>query len=99
MVAVWSTAVAYSASSNMSLQNPRLTLLSLDNEVVCVLRQFLETESLGNESDTGNDCFLCNITFEQGHYQVGICWKRHVSELRDILILASIALKCCNRIC
>ena len=54
--------------------------------MICALKQFWETESLGinlDDSEMASDCFLHNITFVQGHYQVCLPWKRDVSELYD----------------
>ena len=84
---VESTAVANLASSHMIVVEPQVDpAVTADDEVICALKQFWETESLGinlDESETASDCFLHNITFVQGHYQVGLPWKRDVSELYD----------------
>ena len=84
---VESTAVANLASSHMIVVEPQVDpAITADDEVICALKQFWETESLGinlDESETASGCFLHNITFVQGHYQVGLPWKRDVSELYD----------------
>ena len=58
--------------------------LQTNDQLVSALRHFWETESLGinpEYPDQDNVLFLRNIEFVQGHYQVGLPWKRDTAEV------------------
>ena len=46
-----------------------------------------------NESDQTHDHFLCDIEFVQGHYQVGLPWKRDTTDVHNHFNLSFNCLK------
>ena len=60
--------------------------LQTNDHLALALRFFWETESLGinpDYPDQDNMPFLRNIEFVQGHYQVGLPWKKDTAEVQD----------------
>jgi len=70
-----------------------------NDQLTELLKRFWETESLGvNEIDTnGNDNFISNIEFIDGHYQISLPWKTDETEIPDHYSLSLNRLKFLQR--